>query len=136
MILNYCKYILLRYLFRLNTPKALIRFALKKHGKKIVIIDNDVHVTMEELNQNVNKLCHGLLSKGIKKGDIIGVYLQNQKEYIEIRLAAYKCGFIFCALIDDFPQKQRLETLNDIKCRVFFYDKRLTEIGRASCRER
>ena len=127
MIVNYCKFLILRYLYRINTPKALINFALKKHGNKVVIIDNDTQVTMETLNNNVNRLCHGLLSKGVQKGDIIGVYLQNRKEYIEIRLAAYKCGFIFCALIDDFTKNQRLETLIDIKCRVFFYDKRLTE---------
>jgi 2-furoate---CoA ligase len=126
MIINYCKYLILRYLYRITTPKALIRFTLKKHGKKVIIFDNEIPITMEELNQNVNRLCHGLLSKGMQKGDILGVLLQNRKEFIEIRLAAYKCGLIFCALIDDFTQKQRLETLNDIKCRVFFYDNRLT----------
>jgi acyl-CoA synthetase (AMP-forming)/AMP-acid ligase II len=104
-----------------------MRFAVKKHGDKVAIIDGNKCITLDELNQSVNKLCHGLLSLGMQKGDKIAVLLHNRKEYIEIRLASYKYGFIFCALIDDFTQNQRLETLNEIMCRILFYDDRLTD---------
>ena len=126
MILNRLKFIFLRYFLGINTPRRLIHFAVKSHGNQVVLLDGNAQFTMEDLNRNVNKLCNALLTLGIQKGDCIGVLMQNRKEFIEVRLASYKCGFVFCALIDDFTPEQIVETLNETNCRILIYDERLT----------
>jgi acyl-CoA synthetase (AMP-forming)/AMP-acid ligase II len=122
MVLKRIIYFYLRYLQRINTPKALIKYAVKKNGDKIICVKDGEKVTLHHVNENANRISGKLAVLGLKKGDKIGVWLHNCVEYIEIRLACYKCGFIFCALIDDFTTDQAMEVLQETDCKVLFYD--------------
>ncbi len=51
-------------------------------------------ITFHEYNARVNSLIHGLLSIGVKKGDVIGILSWNCLEYADVYGAAMKAGFI------------------------------------------
>lgn len=51
-------------------------------------------LTFSEFNTNVNQLIHALLSKGVKKGDVLGILSWNCLEYAVVYGAAMKGGFI------------------------------------------
>ena len=106
---------------------GLLRFAVKKNNGATVLIDGDRSLTINEVNSNANRLCSYFLSKGLQKGDRVGVWLKNRKEYIETRLACYKAGDVFIALIDDFSFRQGLDVLNDTECKVLFFDNRIPQ---------
>ena len=112
---NYIKYFLLFYLRGIRTPAQFIRFFAKRNAKNIVIEDGEVVLTMEEVNVRSNALANSLLGLGLKKGDKLGISAPNCWEFIVCRLAAYKAGFIFCALIDDFSHDMAMEKITKIK---------------------
>jgi acyl-coenzyme A synthetase/AMP-(fatty) acid ligase len=122
MFTKYIIFFYLRYLKWINTPKALIKFAVKRNGNKVIAVEEGNNITLNELNNSVNRICWGLTGLGLKKGDKVAVWIHNSIEFIQIRLACYKCGFVFCALIEDFSVEQALEILQDINCSVLFYD--------------
>lgn len=117
---NYLKYFYLRYIKRIDTPAKFIHFFAKRHAHKIVIEENERTYTMEQLNKRVNSLASSLMKLGLQKGDIIGLNLDNSIEYIELRLAAYKTGLVFCALIDDFSTEQVLHKIRIMRFNAFF----------------
>lgn len=125
MLKNYLVFFYLRWIKRITTPAGLVRFAVKKNNGATVLIDGDRSFTINEVNSNANKLCSYFSSKGLRKGDRVGVWLKNRKEYIEIRLACYKAGYVFMALIDDFSFRQGLDVLNDTECKILIFDNRL-----------
>ena len=77
---------------------------------------------MGELNQRANCLANALLDLGIKKGDRIAVALKNSIPFIEIRLACYKAGFVFCALLDDYEKDRLSGLLTDLAPAAFFFN--------------
>lgn len=121
-MVNYLKYIYLRYIKRIDTPGKLIQFFAKRNAQNVVIEENTKILTMEQLNNRVNCLSNSLLELGLRRGDKIGVILKNCIEFIELRLAAYKTGLIFCALIDDFTEEQILDRISKIRFNALFIE--------------
>jgi fatty-acyl-CoA synthase len=58
------------------------------------VIFRDKRIRYRELDERVNRLANALLSKGIKKGDNVGLLMQNSKEMLEIFFAAAKIGAV------------------------------------------
>ena len=51
-------------------------------------------ISYKELNENVNKLANGLKSLGVKKGDVVAIYMPMIKEAIITILACAKIGAV------------------------------------------
>ena len=51
--------------------------------------------TFGEIEARSNRVAHALIQRGYRKGDRLGVYLQNRVELIDIYLACVKLGVIF-----------------------------------------
>jgi acyl-CoA synthetase (AMP-forming)/AMP-acid ligase II len=56
--------------------------------------DSGKRVNFAELNERSNRVAHGLLSLGVKKGDRIGILAMNCLEYVELHFASAKLGTI------------------------------------------
>ncbi len=72
----------------------LLKVNAKKFPNTVALMDKDRSLTYPELNRRVNQLSNSLLSSGLKKGDRIGVLLENSIEIIELYLATAKTGII------------------------------------------
>ena len=79
------------------TGDILIRNALF-HGDQDAFLYGEQRITFRQYNQRVNSLIHALHSKGVKKGDVLGVLSWNCLEYADVFGAAGKGGFIFAPL--------------------------------------
>jgi acyl-CoA synthetase (AMP-forming)/AMP-acid ligase II len=55
----------------------------KKYPRKTAVISDGVERTYKELNSRVNRLANGLMGKGLKKGDLIGILSPNSVDWIE-----------------------------------------------------
>lgn len=55
-------------------------------------------LTFAELNARVNRLANALARRGIRRGDRLAVFSENQPAYVEIELAASKLGAIVACL--------------------------------------
>ncbi len=66
----------------------------KKFPGKIAVRDATRALTYPELNRRVNRLAHGLLGLGLKKGDKVAAILENSIEFVELFLATAKTGIV------------------------------------------
>ena len=72
----------------------ILKINAKKFPDTIALKDKDRKFTYSAVNRRVNKLAHGLLSLGLKKGDKIAVLLENSIEIVEVYLATAKTGLV------------------------------------------
>ena len=63
-----------------------------KFPLKIAARDKFRQTTYAELNARVNRLAHGLLSIGVKRGDGVALSVGNRIEHLEIVFATAKIG--------------------------------------------
>ena len=63
-----------------------------KFPLKIAAQDGAAQINYGELNARVNRLAHGLLSLGVRKGDEIAISVGNRIEHLEILFATAKIG--------------------------------------------
>jgi malonyl-CoA/methylmalonyl-CoA synthetase len=76
----------LLHLFDLSLVARRDSPALAWHGRTF---------TFGEIEARSNRVAHALVQRGYRKGDRLGVYLQNRVELIDIYLACVKLGVIF-----------------------------------------
>ena len=51
-------------------------------------------ITYGELNDRVNQLAHGLISKGLQQGDKLALMSTNQQDMVTVYFACYKLGVV------------------------------------------
>ncbi|WP_227998326.1 acyl-CoA synthetase [Nocardia australiensis] len=68
----------------------LFEHAVDAVPDRIAVICGDRRVTYRELDERANQLAHHLASRGIGKGDHVGVYSRNSIEALETMIATYK----------------------------------------------
>ncbi len=78
---------------RVNVGDSLTRSAWRYPGK-VAIIDGDRRVTYADLNKTVNRVTHGLIARGLIKGDAVALIASNSVEFLEVYYACAKAGFI------------------------------------------
>ena len=71
-----------------------LKLNAKKFPQKIALKDAHRSYTYPEVNRRVNRLCHRLMAKGLRKGDKVAVLLENSIEIIELFLATAKTGLV------------------------------------------
>jgi fatty-acyl-CoA synthase len=65
---------------------------------KVVLTAGDSRVTNAELHRRVNALAAGLLDRGVRRGDVVALLLQNCTEFIELVYAVTRIGAVFLPL--------------------------------------
>jgi acyl-CoA synthetase (AMP-forming)/AMP-acid ligase II len=72
----------------------MLKVNAAKYPDVICLMDAQRQFTYPQTNRRVNRLAHGLMATGLSKGDRISVLLENCIEFVEIYLAAAKCGLV------------------------------------------
>ena len=75
-------------------PGQDLKINAKKYPNKHAVIFQDVHLTYSEFLSRVQRLAHGLMSLGIKKGDKVSILLLNCHQYMEIYYALALIGAV------------------------------------------
>ena len=93
-------------------PQVPLYELLTKQSKispsKTAIKFGNSEITYENLENQVNQLTHSLISKGVVKGDFIGVSLPRSIELVITLISIMKCGAAYLPLDPNYP-KNRLE---------------------------
>ena len=87
---------------------ALFNESVQAYPDKIAIRFHERALTYTEVSHTANRIANLLISKGIKKGDIIGVALDRSPELIISLLAILKSGAAYVPLDPEYP-KDRIE---------------------------
>ncbi|MFA5856232.1 MAG: AMP-binding protein [Candidatus Pacearchaeota archaeon] len=87
----------------------LIKKGAKKEGNFSYKRNNIIFKTnYKEFFKIVDKIAYYLYKKGLKKGDKLGIYLENSPEWIAIDLACFKLGIVVVPL----PKKVSKDAIN------------------------
>ena len=106
-----------------NIHKSSVEKFAEKNPNKIVyhfISENgiDNKLSYFELNSKVSKLANGLKSLGIKKGDVIAIYLPMIEEAIVSILAAAKIGAIQTIIFSGYSSESLQIRLQDCHAKI------------------
>ena len=74
-----------------NLERTVARFGDRE---ALVVRHQDVRLTYEELNAQVDALARGLLGAGLRKGDRVGIWAPNRAEWVLTQFATAKAGII------------------------------------------
>jgi len=77
-------------------------------------------ISYSELDSKVSKLANGLKSLGVKKGDVIAIYLPMIEEAILAILAASKIGAIQTVIFSGYSSESLHVRLQDCKAKILF----------------
>lgn len=88
---------------------------------KIAVIYDDTPITYKMFNDEVNRVSHFFLEKGLKKGDRIAVDLLNCPEFLVSFFAAAKLGLIFVPLNFRLVSRELAYQLNRSTCRLLLF---------------
>ncbi len=108
-----------------NIYKSSVEKFAKQNPQKIayhfVSEDGQISkISYSELNSKVSKLANGLKSLGVKKGDVIAIYLPMIEEAILAILAASKIGAIQTVIFSGYSSESLHVRLQDCKAKILF----------------
>ena len=107
--------------------KTLIVRAAREYPDNPALVYKTTRMTFRELNQTSNRLAHGILALGIRKGDRVGMFLHNHCEFIEIDFALSKAGIVRVPLNIRLAPQDHEYMLNDSGANTLMYDESFTE---------
>jgi amino acid adenylation domain-containing protein len=71
-------------------------------------------LTYAELNTRVNKLARYLVSSGVLRGDVLGIYMERSIELVVSLLATWKAGATYIPLDPTFPMERLKMVFEDL----------------------
>ncbi|NHI94916.1 MAG: hypothetical protein EAX96_20675, partial [Candidatus Lokiarchaeota archaeon] len=74
--------------------------------------------TFQELNDLTYRFAHGLLNLGVKKGDVIAIWLPNSPQFSIAYFAALSIGAIVTALSPLFVAREAVHQINDSGAKI------------------
>jgi len=96
----------------------------KMHNKKAIIWEDETgrvrKFTYLELYKEVNKLVNALKNLGVKKGDIVAIYMPNIPEIVFAMLACAKIGAMHSVVYAGFSAKALADRIDDAQAKVLF----------------
>lgn len=109
----------------------LLERSAKEYGNRIAIVsDEEELITYEELKEKVDRLASAWKSKGMRKGERVGIMLPNIPYYFISYYAAMKLGLIVVQINPNSTLRELLQVINDSKMAYFVIDENLLETAK------
>lgn len=108
-----------------NIYKSSVEKFAKKNSDKIayVFVSEDkktMKITYSELDHKVNKLANALKKLGVRKGDVIAIYLPMIQEAFLAILASAKIGAVQTVIFSGYSSESLHIRLQDCKAKILF----------------
>ncbi len=117
----------------LKYPEVTLPQVLEKSANdypdRPAIIFEDIALTYEKLNENVNRFASALQDLGVKKGDRVAVYLLNCPQFIIATYGAQKAGAVVVPCSAAYKEMELEHQLNDSGARVLVAHENLLPIA-------
>jgi acyl-CoA synthetase (AMP-forming)/AMP-acid ligase II len=91
---------------RVNVGDLLVR-SVARAPSRLAIVDGDRHFTYRAFNDWVNRVAHGLVALGYRRGEALGLMSANNTEFLVTYFACAKVGLI-CVPINLFWRHNEL----------------------------
>ncbi len=99
---------------------------------KIAISFYGLDITYAELNRLIDKAANGLIALGVKRGDHVGVMMDNSPQFAIAYFGAMRAGAAVVGVNPMFKEFELVHEMNDSRMRVLFcFDHLYPEVGKA-----
>lgn len=95
---------------------------------KLAVIYGEKTYTYQQFNQIVNRLAHGLLAEGIKKGDKIALFLKNSDQFMVVFYAIMKVGAVAVPINFRLTALEVNYILHDSDAIMVFFDEEFSSL--------
>ncbi|SEN04869.1 citronellyl-CoA synthetase [Pseudomonas sp. ok272] len=79
------------------------------------LMQGTVSLSYSQVNQWANRIAHYLISQGVGKGDVVGVFIENRPELLVTVLAVAKVGAVSAMLNTSQTQQALVHSINLVK---------------------
>ena len=110
-----------------KTIVDLFEEQVKKAPNSIAVVFEDKKLTYHELNKRANALAHTLISKGVRTGDIVGIYMNRSMELIISILATLKAGAVYMPMYIGYPKDRLTYMLKNSNSKFLITTKKLSK---------
>lgn len=113
-----------------TTIGNVIEWAARNYPEKtgLVYRRKNQSWTFRELDEKVNRFADSLKRRGVRKGDVVSVFLYNTSEFVITLFAAAKLGAIFNPINYRLTAYELQYILNDANSQVLVYEAALAEV--------
>lgn len=108
-----------------ETIQELLKKSFEKHSQEIAIKCGSTLMTYNDLHIETDKLTRRLLDKGLEKGAVVGVFVEDKVELIIIMISLLKAGCAFMPLDPTYPAN-RLRSMLEIAQPKFVFADEMT----------
>lgn len=114
----------------------LLTRSATRYSTQLAIIYKEQSYTFRQTNKLAEQVCAGLVEKGYKKGDRIGILLPNIPQFVVAYFGILKLGGIVVAINPTYTQREIIRMLNTAEVSAcFILDQHLeltSEVARAT----
>lgn len=86
---------------------------------KTAVIACDRTLTYRELNEEANRIAHGLMEKGVEVGDIVAFALPRDSHLIPTMFGILKAGAAYLPIDPDYPLERKETLLRESQAKCF-----------------
>lgn len=105
---------------------TLFEEQVERTPDKTAVIACDRTLTYRELNEEANRIAHGLIEKGVQPGNIVAFALPRDSHLIPTMFGILKAGAAYLPIDPDYPQERIDYMLLDSAAKVFVAEKELS----------
>ena len=108
-----------QYRYKTNTTiSALFEQVAEKYAFKTAIVFKQSKRTFRQLNADSNAIAHQLISRGIRRGHVVGVCISRDPTFLAAVLGILKAGGVFLPIDPEMSEERMQHVLNDTKCKL------------------
>lgn len=98
---------------------TLFEEQVERTPDKTAVIACDRTLTYRELNEEANRIAHGLIEEGVKPGNIVAFALPRDSHLIPTMFSILKTGAAYLPIDPDYPQERIDYMLRDSEASIF-----------------
>lgn len=95
-----------------------VQDAVRRNPNGTAVMYRDTHLTYRQLNEWSNRIAHYLTSVGVKKGDVVAIYVENRPELLAVVIGCAKIGAVNALLNTQQVGKVLTHSFNLVKPRA------------------
>jgi long-chain acyl-CoA synthetase len=108
-------------------PGILFTWPMTRYAERTAVVFGKDRLTYAEMDAQINQLCHGLLSLGLKRGHKVAALLNNGIESAVSILAIPRAGLTYVSLNIRNSPREQVEILNDSETDAIILGKEFAE---------
>lgn len=94
------------YIDALTTWPVVLDRQVERHGDRTLFVFGDQSMSYRDFGASVDRFAKGLIDLGVRKGDVVAIWMTNSIDWVVCQFAAYKAGAMLLPLYSYYRQSE------------------------------